>query len=379
MKKRCIAILLSVCLCAGAILLGLPAYAASGITVSGRTVEVIPGETLDYSIEMSGNTGLSSFAIRLAYDADVLTLVEQNEDGDNPYCVKGNFSNKGNLLSAEKNNGTCTVIWYYTSDDTSDVTGDGSLFSVRFRVAEDAPAGTYPVTISYDAANTLRGDEERVTLNCSSGGVMVREFVPTILGSNITAVRGTEFLYPVTIQDNPGIEGFHIYLFYNSAVMTPVMVGNEPDLKPDIEPLGAFTAGIMHGSRSSGVCQILWSHTSVVETSGAAFQVRFKVNENAVGGTYPITVGYIPDGTLCEEQPVSFQTKNGAVIVPYNSSDKDYLSILARHVAGIETMSKAQQSFADVDGNGKINALDLTAFARFVRTGSSVIPPVITG
>lgn len=340
------------------------AYAETPSRLIGETVRTTAGETVDFSVSLQQRELLSSFLIRLTYDADALTLVEQGNDGNNLYAARGNFSNKGTVLSTQKTNGACDVMWFHTAD----VSAEGTLFTVQFRVNETAAEGTYPITVTYSEKDTLRHDEECASFECVNGQIDVEAFAPTIYGDAVSVQAGQTFEYPVYIQDNPGLEGFRIYLLYDSAVFTPVL--------EDGEPICTFAPGFSSGngvcSSFANGCQVLWYNTSPTTVSGQAFSIRLAVKEKAEHDAYPITVGYMQGDTIFDEAPVRFDTRNGSIIVGEvgdangdNTIDIQDMQSLFDYLATGHSSGNVNgdhfELFSDINHDGAVNILDYQA------------------
>lgn len=340
------------------------AYAEAPSRLIGETVRTTAGETVNFSVSLQQRELLCSFLIRLTYDADALTLVEQGEDGNNLYCARGNFSNKGTMLSTQKTNGICEVMWFHTAD----VTAEGTLFTVQFKVNETAEERAYPISVTYSAKDTLRNDEELISFECVDGQIDVEAFAPTIYGDAVKVQDGQIFEYPVYIQDNPGLEGFRAYLIYDSAVFAPVV--------EDGEPICTFAPGFSSGngvcsSFASG-CQVLWYNTSPTTVSGQAFTIQLAVKEKAVHDAYPITVGYMQGDTICDEAPIIFDTRNGSIIVGEmgdtngdNTIDIQDMQNLFDYLATGHSSGNVNgdhfELFSDINYDGAVNILDYQA------------------
>ena len=120
------------------------------ITVSSASAKA--GETVTLTLTLSDNPGIAAMWLKPIYDADVLTEVD---------------AVSGGLFSA------FTRGINYVFDDEINVTANGVLLTVTFKIADDAKAGDYPVEILVREASDY--DMNDVALVSVPGTVTVLE------------------------------------------------------------------------------------------------------------------------------------------------------------------------------------------------------------
>lgn len=108
-------------------------------TIVVSDAEVSAGDTVQITVRLKNNPGLVSAVVKVGYDADVLTLVGY---------ANGDFTAAGYGYS-EVNHNPFMINWCHSTapDSTTEL-----LATLTFRVAEDAVAGDYPLTLTYDCA-----------------------------------------------------------------------------------------------------------------------------------------------------------------------------------------------------------------------------------
>ena len=115
---------------------------ANSLNIIADEVYAEPGETVDYRVLISGNTGFTNSGIALVYD-EALTV--KSKGRDDPELEVGNVAK--NLITGDSlNEGEHIVA--FSSSGTVNVTENGTLFTVHLTVPSDAADGaTYPLKI----------------------------------------------------------------------------------------------------------------------------------------------------------------------------------------------------------------------------------------
>ncbi|MDR1028997.1 MAG: hypothetical protein LBL63_06215 [Clostridiales Family XIII bacterium] len=164
-KHRRLGIFLSAILTIAVGVWPLYAFAAPGasISVADRAGTVAPGDEFSVPISIAGNPGFAVAIFSLSYNHNVLEL--RGLEGAGTMIgdeVEYDFAQKDTVG--------------YLSDSLSDLTGDGVLFSLRFRVKGGAVAGIYPISAGLYQnlpKNFIDKDLNTVAVSFSSGGVRV--------------------------------------------------------------------------------------------------------------------------------------------------------------------------------------------------------------
>ena len=109
---------------------------ADRIAAGLSTATAKAGETVDITLGLYNNTGFANLSFEIDYDSSVMELSAVN---NNP-SVGATFTSAQTIGTKPYNLG-----W----DSVSDVTFNGTLATLSFTIAEDAPTGYYPLELSY--------------------------------------------------------------------------------------------------------------------------------------------------------------------------------------------------------------------------------------
>ena len=139
--------------------MAIPAFAAE----RGQEVAVV--------FSVSGNPGFGNCQVALNYNKDVLTYVRAEACGVSAGTMVAGSANSVGIISF------------------ANISGNGEFFKVVFKVADKAPAGTYPVTGNVTKCMDADG-KTPVTLNVTGGSVTVE--IPPCAVHTYGALTGTE-------------------------------------------------------------------------------------------------------------------------------------------------------------------------------------------
>lgn len=148
---------------------------------------------------------------------------------------------------------------------------------------------------------------------------------PTVSISSGEVEPGGTVTLTVSIQDNPGLAVYMLYIYYDTSVFEV-----DPDL--DIESAGRFVAGGLirnsiatakangryEGTAGKDGVLALWYNGSGVNTTtdGQMLTVTMKAKTNAANGNYAISLGYSEADTINQDrEKVALQTISGTVKV----------------------------------------------------------------
>ena len=159
MKKRIIALLLAAVMLLGYVPVPATATEHTHPTFVVDTVTASAGETVDVTIRLENNPGITSIKLSLEY-ADGLTLES----------VTGNPDLGGMFMISPEEQYPVFLNW---ANALSDIAGDWVYVTLRFAVDSSAAAGKYPVTITYDPDDVYNVDEENVAFEIDNGAVVV--------------------------------------------------------------------------------------------------------------------------------------------------------------------------------------------------------------
>ena len=134
--------------------------AENGAELSLTEAEAAPGDTVTVEVKLSGNPGINSLKIKIGYDAAKLTLLSAESGGA--------FEEMGYIGAQTIDVNPYIMVW----SRAADVTGDGSIGFLTFRVGETASPGTAALTLTcdfctnqalQDVAVTTRGGSVRIS------------------------------------------------------------------------------------------------------------------------------------------------------------------------------------------------------------------------
>ncbi|MBQ8208651.1 MAG: peptidoglycan DD-metalloendopeptidase family protein [Clostridia bacterium] len=133
-------------------------------SVSGRA-----GNTVDVTISIKNNPGIISMLLDVTYDSKYLTLTEI-KNGD----ILNGATHDVTLLNANP----YTLSW---ADDTAqdNNTSNGMIVTFKFKIAENAPVGSLPITVTYDNGNAAIYDKDMqlVDFDIVNGAVEVKDYL----------------------------------------------------------------------------------------------------------------------------------------------------------------------------------------------------------
>ena len=107
-----------------------------GAVVKVSSVTASAGNTVNVTVDLSGNKGFANLGIQVGYDANNLTLTSVTNNAS----VGATYTGAQSITANPYNMG-----W----DSTSNVTYNGNLATLTFKVKENATEGKYPITVSY--------------------------------------------------------------------------------------------------------------------------------------------------------------------------------------------------------------------------------------
>lgn len=130
------------------------------------------GSTVKVDIALQNNPGTSVVSVELKFDPSVLIPVSMERSGK----IKGVGFYTSSLDGQDEygmfeNGSKDTVKGIFF--DAKDFKGNGKIMTVTFKVADDAAAGEYPVTIVEHADDLVNQNSENVDVVYLNGAVKV--------------------------------------------------------------------------------------------------------------------------------------------------------------------------------------------------------------
>ena len=108
-----------------------PVTESPSITIGNATGK--KGDTVEIPVVLANNTGFASLGIEVGYNSDIMTLTKVTQNT----AVGATFT-PAQTYSVNPFN----MSW----DSVSNVNYNGNLVTLTFKVSENAPDDTYPVT-----------------------------------------------------------------------------------------------------------------------------------------------------------------------------------------------------------------------------------------
>lgn len=133
---------------------------AASPAISASNAETAPGKTASIDISISDNPGIISLRVYVDYDSSVMHIADSME---------GVFKNTA--FGSEAND-PFTFLW---CDNIKGINNDnnGRLVTLVFEVDENAPAGEYPVGISFNDEDFFNSAYDPVHFDAVSGSIKV--------------------------------------------------------------------------------------------------------------------------------------------------------------------------------------------------------------
>lgn len=187
---------------------------------------------------------------------------------------------------------------------------------------------------------------------------------------NMTLKPGETAEVVASIQNNPGIAGYHFEVAADTSVFSvPKEDGELLVERGDFSKKGSVFANVNENG-----WEMLWYHTNNVTTDGALFRMTVKVSDDAAPGVYPITIQGVPADIVDEKGNVIPVTcVSGSItitdVVPGDvngDGERTNLDViyLARSLLGLVTLDDSQKCAADVNGDGIVSNADVIRLAR---------------
>ena len=187
---------------------------------------------------------------------------------------------------------------------------------------------------------------------------------------NMTLKPGETAEVVASIQNNPGIAGYHFEVTADTSVFSvPKEDGELLVERGDFSKKGSVFANVNENG-----WEMLWYHTNNVTTDGALFRMTVTVSDDATPGVYPITIQGVPEDIVDENgNMVSLTCVPGTITVAdvllgdvNGDGERTNLDViyLARSLLGLVTLNDSQKSAADVNDDGIVSNADVIRLAR---------------
>ena len=158
------------------------------------TAAANPGDTVQIPIRLEASTGLVAARLKISYDSNTMALVAVSDGG-----ILGEH-----VFGADLASNPYIVVWE-NGLAASNYTGTGTLVTLTFRVKDNAPEGSYPVSVTYDPEEVYNKDLENVELSVVNGSVQVEapEVVPDapeiVLSDSVQQMHAGNYRYDESV------------------------------------------------------------------------------------------------------------------------------------------------------------------------------------
>lgn len=197
MKKRILGILAVAALL---FLCAAPALADGGPAISVGTVAGAAGDEVLVPITLSNNPGIAGFRFRLYFDNTRLLPVD---------LAQGVALNIGSITTNLDAGGDLSALSFVSVSwaNASNFTGNGAIYTVRFRIKEGAAGGEAPLTLTYSLGDVTNQTYDDVDLLIENGKVTVQKLpqeAPAAFELLVESADGATYI--VTIPPLAGAE-----------------------------------------------------------------------------------------------------------------------------------------------------------------------------
>ena len=280
--------------------LGSTAMSLTASSVSGEA-----GDTVEVEISVSDNPGIASLKFDVEY-ADCLTL-----EGVTFNSAFGPYATTPPVYS---NPQRITLISPF-----SECTVNGVLATLTFKIADDAPAGEYDISLSYIQSETYDSDFNDVAVDLTDGSVTVgggsEAPIPsgamTLTAGDAEGAPGETVEIDVTIANNPGIASLKFDVEYADCLTLKSVTFNSA--------FGPYATTPPVYSNPQRITLI--SPFSECKVNGVLATLTFKIADDTPAGEYDISLSYIQGETYDSDfNDVVLYPVDGSVTVAAASS-----------------------------------------------------------
>lgn len=144
-----------------------------------------PGDTVKLTVDMTNNPGITSALLSISYNDTYLSLAKEPVFSD--------------LFEESLGSGDLSMIPFnlLCMDNLKDIAKDGTLATLTFKVAENAPSGDYKVLVAYEQEGVFNAKIEDVYFETVAGKITVEGDIPAVEGADAPAIYDP-------ILDKPG-------------------------------------------------------------------------------------------------------------------------------------------------------------------------------
>ena len=200
--------------------------------ISAENQNVKSGETVSIPFSISGNPGVMGYEIDLNYDSSVFTPISVTVDS----CFDKVLDNDTiNSSIGYIENGKLKIVWIACEN----ITYDGTMFSVQFKVSENAKSGSNIIGVTYDTDNTFDEKWESVTFSCNDVVISIENpgdvNLTELYIEDMSTFIGENFSIPLNINNQCGLKSADVMLLYDADIFQYINVKSD---KAKISVLG---------------------------------------------------------------------------------------------------------------------------------------------
>ncbi len=140
------------------------------MVITASTVSGNPGDTVEVTLDVSGNYEIWAVGFYIYYNQDVLEL--QRIDNGEIFADEGEWSAPSEDL-IERDNARGWYKYLATLNEMDNTSVTGRLCTLVFNIKEDAPTGSYPITMDLGNDCNIKWPEEDVPTDFIFGKVTV--------------------------------------------------------------------------------------------------------------------------------------------------------------------------------------------------------------
>ena len=193
---------------------------------------------------------------------------------------------------------------------------------------------------------------------------------------NVIAQPSKTVTLQVDLQNNPGLLSYQFVLQADPAVFgVPCGENGEMLLAQALNGGGSLFAAPY--DPELGGWLVFWYSTETYRDNGPLLTLTLKTLDGAETGTYPVTLGFIAENTVTEEDVLAeldtgslLLSMSGGTLLGDVSGDGKVTAVdvirIAKYVLDDATFSASQLAAADVTGDGKVTAADVIRLARYL-------------
>lgn len=254
-------------------------YIENAVKFYAVAVSATAGHDVIIPVTAENAEGLNSFAIDVTFDSDVFTFSG---------AESGEILSDGNLSFIKNSSNSVSLEW-----NGSPITHDGYLMYLTFSIA-DYIEGLKEVEFSCVYANFSDGKSRDYI--CRNSEVYINnshaDEPSTVYTDEKILINEGYADIPVYINNNHGIMGFGMQVFYDNSVLSPVSVTKGALLSD-----GNFDNNIGY---STDNIKINWNNTENISGNGILFVIRFKIKVKETLSVLPLELTYSQANTFNE-------------------------------------------------------------------------------